>query len=613
MALGRAQVQQGFQDPREILGDRLREGSLYRLLADHGPVMFPDDYFADLYTESVRGRPTVPARVMATVMLLQAFEGLSDRKACDRLEVDLRWQAAAGTDVGPSGLHPTALVGMRNRLRASARPRRLFEDTKVVAAAAGAMKGRARVLDSTPVYDAVATQDTVTQLRAAIRQVLAALDQAGSPVAGLVRQVLRRDDEYASPGKPPCDWDDPAARKALVDELVRDAVAALGALDGQLLPLAAIPAADVLAVVAGQDVEEGEDGVFRIARKTARDPVISTVDTQARHGHKSRHHRFDGYKAHLSVDPDSELIDEVVGTAGNAPDREAASELLSEHVGNDIKPEVVGDSAYGDAATRAELEAQGFTVVAKCPPARNAKGRFAKDRFAVNLEAGTVTCPARADRRDHPRRPRRRPGRVPALVPLLSAPPGMHRIHARGRTITIHPHEAVLEHPGPSSATRPGSSVTGQTGPSSSGRSPTSPAAPGAAARPAAAAWPASRPIWSPAPQPSTGPGSRSSASATTTQAGHCRPHEHPGRETRRWPARPHTSSVPIATPARATGRHRPKTPAGSDPQQRLLQRPPRTWLKLGEPLYCWRRATTGPITRGAQCQSLIFHRCRPT
>ena len=107
-------------------------------------------------------------------MLLQAFEGLSDREACDRLEVDLRWQAAAGVDAGYRAFHPTVLVGMRNRLRASDRPRRLFEDTKVAARAAGALKGRARVLDSTAVYDAVATQDTVTQLRAAIRKVLAA-------------------------------------------------------------------------------------------------------------------------------------------------------------------------------------------------------------------------------------------------------------------------------------------------------------------------------------------------------------------------------------------------------------------------------------------------------
>ena len=156
---------------------------------------------------------------MATVMLLQAFEGLSDAEATDRLSFDLRWQAAAGVDTGYESFHPTSLVGQRNRLRASARPRRLFEDTKVVAKETGALKSRARVLDSTPLYDAVATQDTVTQLRAAIRKLLAALDQAASPLAAAVRAALLRDDEYATVGKPPCDWDDKAAREALVDAL----------------------------------------------------------------------------------------------------------------------------------------------------------------------------------------------------------------------------------------------------------------------------------------------------------------------------------------------------------------------------------------------------------
>ena len=208
----------------------------------------------------------------------------------------------------------------------------------------------------------------MTQLRAAIRKVLAALGAVGSPLAGQVRAVLRRDDDYAGPGKPPYDWDDPQAREALVDELVSDALAALGALDGQAVPLTACDAVDLLALVAGQDVEQGEDGVFRIARKTAKDRVISTVDTQARHGHKSRNRRFDGYKAHLSVDPDSELIDEVAATPANTPDREAAGELLGGLAGGEDKPEVVGDSAFGDAATRAHLEAAGFTLVAKCPP-----------------------------------------------------------------------------------------------------------------------------------------------------------------------------------------------------------------------------------------------------
>ena len=270
MALGTTSIQPRFENPREILGDRLREGSIYRLLADEGDRLFPDDYFADLYTRSVRGRPTVPARVLATVMVLQAFEGLSDREAIDHLEVDLRWQAACGVDTGAAAFHATVLVGQRNRLRASKRPRRIFEDTKVVAQASGAIRNRARIFDSTPIYDAVATQDTVTQLRAVIRKLLLALDGAGErELASSVRASLTRDDDYQGPGKPPCDWDDSSAREQLVDELVRDCHAALGALEGATLECALKDAGELLALVAGQDVDEREDGVFRIARKVA--------------------------------------------------------------------------------------------------------------------------------------------------------------------------------------------------------------------------------------------------------------------------------------------------------------------------------------------------------
>src|SRR5215211_7340469 len=192
MALGVAPVEQRFESPAVLLGDRLR--GVYRLLADHGDRLFPDDYFADLYKASRLGRPTVPARVLATVMFLQAQEGLSDQEACDHLECDLRWQAAAGVHTGYAAFHPTVLVGQRNRLRRSERPRRFLDDTKVVARQAGVLGGRARVLDSTPIYDAVATQDTVTQLRAAIRKLLRALP-AG--LAERVRAALSRDDDYS--------------------------------------------------------------------------------------------------------------------------------------------------------------------------------------------------------------------------------------------------------------------------------------------------------------------------------------------------------------------------------------------------------------------------------
>jgi Transposase DDE domain/Transposase domain (DUF772) len=444
MALGVAVVQQRFENPRAILGDRLQEGSIYRLLADYGDVLFPDDYFADLYTVSLRGRPTVPARVLATVMVLQAFEGLSDREATDRLEVDLRWQAAAGVDTGAEAFHPTVLVGQRNRLRGSARPRRLFEDTKVVAHRAGALKGRARVLDSTPLYDAVATQDTVTQLRAAIRKLLIVLDNVAVGLAARVRAVLQRDDDYATAGKPPCDWDDPAAREALVDELVHDALAVLAVFDGEALTGAARDAADLLAIVAGQDVAEGDDRVFRIVRGVARDRIISTVDPQARHGHKSQNRRFDGYKTHASVDPDSELIDEVAVTPANTPDRDAVDDLLAGHADDDVKPEVVGDSAYADGDTRDRLAKAGFTMRVKQPPARNRAGRFTKDRFQVNLDDNTVTCPAGQTVTITPSR--RGGGKASFAAHCGTCPLRKHcTVARRGRSITIHRHEARLQ------------------------------------------------------------------------------------------------------------------------------------------------------------------------
>ena len=442
--MGAMVVQQRFENPREILGDRLREGSIYRLLADHGDRLFGDDYFADLYKVSSRGRPTVPARVLATVMLLQAHEGLSDREAADRLEVDLRWQAAAGVDTGAEAFHPTVLVGQRNRLRASARPRRLFEDVKVVAREAGALKGRARVLDSTPLYDAVATQDTVTQLRAAIRKVLMVLDNVAAPLAARVRAVLERDDDYATAGKPPCDWDDPAAREQLVDALVHDALAALAVLDGEPLSGAVRDAADLLAIVAGQDVAEGEDGVFRIVRGVARDRVISTVDPQARHGHKSRNRRFDGYKTHASVDPDSELIDEVTVTPANTSDRDAVDDLLAPSCDDDDKPEVVGDSAYADGETRDRLERRGYKMRAKVPPTRNRGGRFTKDQFQINLDDRTVTCPAGVTVTITPSR--RGGGKASFAVHCGTCPLRKRcTIARRGRSISIHRHEAILQ------------------------------------------------------------------------------------------------------------------------------------------------------------------------
>ena len=473
MALGRENRQGRFDDAMLLVGDQLPVGSIYLLLAEHGGELFGEEYFADLFKRSALGRPTVPARVVATVMLLQAYEGLSDREACDRLAFDLRWKAAAGLTVDAPAFHPTVLVGMRNRLRASDRPRRLFDDVNATARAAGLLRGRRRVLDSTPLFDAVATQDTVIQLRAAIRKVLTAAEQVDPALACAVRAVLTRDDDYASLGKPPCDWDDPKAREALVDALVRDAQAALAALDGRQLDGVLGEAGELLGLVAGQDVEAGDDGIFRVARRVARDRLISTVDVEARHGHKSRARTFDGYKSHLGVDPDDELITAVAVTPANTPDREVIDELLGHHGsgapvanaipvagepaaatgtdgGSDSAPdseskcfEVYGDSAYADGVTPDEQTAPGHDMRTKVPPARNANG-YSKDRFTIDLAAGTVTCPAqhtvaiRAGLRHRVARFGVLCGSCPLRAQCTKS--------RRGRVISIHPQEAAVQH-----------------------------------------------------------------------------------------------------------------------------------------------------------------------
>src|SRR4030095_8534356 len=177
------------------------DGSAYAFLADHRQQLFPPELFADLVVQG-RSHPSVPAEVVATVMVLQALEGLSDREAISALRRDIAWKVACGLRLDDEGFHPTVLVYWRNRLRCSDRPRRIFDAVGQVVAATGVLRGRGRrVLDSTVLEDAVATQDTVTQLVAAIRRVRRLI-----PVA---REVELAAHDYDRPGKPDCDWEDP--------------------------------------------------------------------------------------------------------------------------------------------------------------------------------------------------------------------------------------------------------------------------------------------------------------------------------------------------------------------------------------------------------------------
>ena len=388
---------------------RVGEDSIWAVLHRECHRLFPDELFADLFSD--RGRRSVPPSIVAVVMVLQRLFGLSDREAVEAFEFDARWKyAAGGLDLDYPSFAHTVLVDMRARLAASDDPRRIFKVTVEAASAAGLVSAK-RVLDSTPLYDAVATMDTVTLIRSAIRGLLKVADD---DLEAELRSAMGSGDGYASAAKPQIDWDDQDAREALVDSRAKDAGAALVLLDGRALCEAVAEAAELLATVVGQDLEEGGDGVFRIARKVARDRVISTVDPEARHGHKSSARGFDGYKGHLAVDPDSEVITDTVVTPGNAGDASVAEDLIDDLLSEEgeasdgaaqatddtpagdaeaDRPTVYGDSAYGTGEFLDHLADNDIDARCKTQPPTAPGGLFPKDRFDIDLGHDSVTCP----------------------------------------------------------------------------------------------------------------------------------------------------------------------------------------------------------------------------
>jgi hypothetical protein len=403
---------------------------VYAFLADHRHELFPPELFADL-TRNGGGHPSVPAEVVATVMVLQALEGLSDREAASALRRDIAWKVACGLRLDDEGFHPTVLVYWRNRIRASSRPRRIFEAVRQVVQATGVLTGRSRrVLDSTILADAVATQDTVTQLVAAIRRVRRLVPKA--------REVKLVAHDYERPGKPVCAWDDPQAKQALVSGLVNDALAVLAVVADVELGDEQAEAVALLALVAGQDVEPGErPGSWRIARRVAKDRVISTVDPEARHTRKTNARKRDGYKGHIAAEPETGLVTECALTAATAPDGPTGVALLA---GEPPGLEVLGDTHYGSGQTRAALRAAGHTQTIKPLPLSSAvPGGFTIHDFQIDQHAGTVSCPA---------------GYQTAITASGQASfarwcqrcPLRQRCTTakRGRTIRIHPHEDEL-------------------------------------------------------------------------------------------------------------------------------------------------------------------------
>ena len=442
---GRSDPQRELLDVESVAGHLLKTGSVFAFLAGHRRQLFPDEMFADLF-RSGRGRPSVPADVMAAVITLQALHGLSDAETVDAVTYDLRWKAACGLPITAGGFHPTTLTYWRRRLAASDRPDRIFEAVRQVVAQTGALTGKSRrALDSTVLEDAVATQDTVTQLIAAIRRVRREVPDAVEIVAAHCHAH-----DYDDAGKPAIAWDDQEARERLVDALVADAHQLLGHLPETELGPKAAEAVALLALVAGQDVEpvegsDGTDGRWRIARQVAPDRVISTVDPDARHAHKTISRRQDGFKAHVAVEPDTGIITDCALTkaSGAAADGQSISEpsVGLRLLDGEAEPvTVLADSAYGSGEFRAQLGERGHTDRVKPAPTRpGVPGGYTVDDFTVDHDQQTATCPAGVTRKISPRA-----GYATFGAACTGCPLRARCTRSRtGKSLKIRPHDAL--------------------------------------------------------------------------------------------------------------------------------------------------------------------------
>jgi transposase len=388
--------QVGFFDAAELIGP-LPEGSFFALLAEHGERIVRDEDFADCYSDGT-GRPSIPPSRLAKLMLLQYRTGLSDEQAMEAVAWDLRFKVALGLAVDERGWHPTTLTKFRARLLLHGKERLALENGLELAAELGLLDAPAeQVVDSTPMLGAAATQDTVRLVRSGVRKLIDAVAASDRDAAGTLADGLEFD--YAKPAeKPDCRWRERSERERMLTRVARDAERALQAVEAadELLGDDDIRDAHaLLRELIGQDFDVDSDGVPRLHRGTRPDRILSVHDTEMRHGRKSQHQRFDGFKLHAAAtNAEVPLLTAVEVTPANAQDGPQAKALVDQQPAR-VRPErLLGDTAYGTGPVRAELAEREVEVLAPLPQAPARQGRLDKRDFEVDIDAGTVTCPA---------------------------------------------------------------------------------------------------------------------------------------------------------------------------------------------------------------------------
>jgi len=464
--LGRRSDQRGFFEADVQYLDVVGEDSFYGFLAGLRGELFRDADFADFYAEEGRGRPSRPPSMLATALLLQTYDRASDQEATERAAFDLRWKVALGITIEERPFAKSTLQLFRAQLVVHEEGARIFARSLVLARERGFVPPRRQMrlaLDTTHILGRGAVKDTYNLLADGIALVLRELARlAGSELAAYAaaRGMGRYVSERSLKGEAELDWDDAEERARLLqgivadaDRLLDDVRAQRGRLDAGSPEDARLQqAAERLGQVLLQDIERA-DGGAQLRQGVAPERMPSVHDPEMRHGRKSAQRRFDGHKAQIAVDTESQLITAVDVVAGNAPDNRGALELVegSERDAAAAVSETVADCAYGDGATRQAFADAGRELVAKVPVMRNG-GCFPKTDFTIELEMERCICPAEREGIACYRRPTA-PGERRVLrgfrfraADCDGCPLRPRCVRGKGaRTLAVHPQEALIQ------------------------------------------------------------------------------------------------------------------------------------------------------------------------
>jgi len=463
--LGTRSAQRGLFEADHLYLKFVGEDTFYGFLARLRGKLFRDEDFADLYCPD-NGRPSVPPSLLANALLLQAHDVVRDQEAKDRSDYDLRWKVALGTEVTERPFAKSTLQEFRSQLVLKGRMRAAFERSLAFALESGYLKKRKlrAVLDTTNILGRGAVKDTYNLLADGIGQLLRALVkvEAAEVAEWAQEHGLER---YLAPsikGGAEVDWDDEQSRNQFLQGIVADADRLLGMADEAMDERPEEDdniqqAAGLLKRLIGQDVERS-DKETTLKEGVARNRVVSVHDPDMRHGRKSSSKRFDGHKAAIAVDAESQLITAVEVLAGNAPDKEKALELTEaseENTGLEVE-ETIGDCAFGDGGTRQEFADANRKLVAKVAAYRHGD-QISKGAFRIDLDEMTCTCPAdqttstlvgRGYREDHAGKKHRCQAFVFDAADCSVCPLRLDCVKAKGskgRTISLHPQERLLQ------------------------------------------------------------------------------------------------------------------------------------------------------------------------